>query len=64
MQTGTIKFFNSEKGFGFITPENGKADVFVHITGVTYDNPQKGDKVSFIIKDGKKGKAAGDVKLA
>ena len=49
MKTGTVKFFNSSKGFGFIQPENGD-DVFVHITALQrggLDGLQEGDKVSF-----------------
>jgi len=64
MHSGKIKFFNSDKGFGFITPDKGGEDVFVHITGVGYNNPKKDDAVTYIIKDGKKGPAANDVRLA
>lgn len=49
MKTGTVKFFNSSKGFGFIQPENGD-DVFVHISALQnagLDGLQEGDKVSF-----------------
>lgn len=49
MQTGTVKFFNSTKGFGFIQPESGD-DVFVHISSLQrsgIDGLQEGDKVSF-----------------
>ena len=49
MQTGTVKFFNSTKGFGFIQPESGE-DVFVHISALQrsgIDGLQEGDKVSF-----------------
>lgn len=49
MQTGTVKFFNSTKGFGFIQPESGD-DVFVHISALQrsgIDGLQEGDKVSF-----------------
>lgn len=49
MKTGTVKFFNSSKGFGFIQPESGD-DVFVHITSLQragIDGLQEGDKVSF-----------------
>lgn len=49
IQTGTVKFFNSSKGFGFIQPENGD-DVFVHVSALQrggLENLQEGDKVSF-----------------
>lgn len=50
MQTGTVKFFNSSKGFGFIQPEDGSNDVFVHVSALQnggIDGLQEGDKVSF-----------------
>ena len=46
-QTGTIKFFNQSKGFGFILGPEGGEDIFVHITGVTGNPPQEGDQVSY-----------------
>ena len=60
---GTVKWFNSEKGSGFITPEDGP-DVFVHyseIKGSGYRSLNEGDKVEFEITDGKKGKQASSV---
>ncbi len=60
---GTVKWFNSEKGYGFITPENGP-DLFVHyseIKGSGYRTLNEGDKVEFEITDGKKGKQASSV---
>lgn len=59
MPTGTIKFFNEEKGFGFITPENGGTDVFVHISALERgDSLRQGDKVTFEIgQDRKTGKS-------
>ncbi|PRA51909.1 cold-shock protein [Brucella pituitosa] len=59
MATGTVKFFNNEKGFGFITPENGGPDVFVHISAVTFGGAlQDGQKVSYDIgQDRKTGKS-------
>ncbi|UZJ65748.1 cold-shock protein [Sphingobacterium sp. KU25419] len=53
MNKGTVKFFNETKGFGFITPENGGDDVFVHISGLK-DQVREGDSVSYEIENGKK----------
>lgn len=60
---GTVKFFNESKGFGFITTDSGK-DVFVHISALDGLSINEGDSVTFEIVDGKRGKAASDVKLA
>jgi CspA family cold shock protein len=59
MATGTIKFFNDDKGFGFITPENGGADVFVHVSALQQGaSLREGDKVSFEVgQDRKTGKS-------
>ena len=63
MKTGTVKFFNSSKGFGFIQPESGD-DVFVHISALQragLDGLQEGDKVSFnTAVDERSGKSAVD----
>jgi CspA family cold shock protein len=61
MRTGTVKFFNEEKGFGFIVDDENGAEVFVHISG-TIDEIAKGDSVSFEIAEGNKGPNAVDVK--
>lgn len=61
MQEGIVKFFNVTKGFGFITPDNGGADVFVHVSGLQ-DEIVEGDKVTFEVQDGKKGPNAVNVK--
>ena len=60
METGTVKFFNDTKGFGFIEPESGSQDLFVHVSGLV-DEIAQGDKVSFEIEDGKKGPKAVNV---
>ncbi|NQX82164.1 MAG: cold-shock protein [Flavobacteriaceae bacterium] len=57
MSEGTVKFFNESKGFGFITPEDGSKDIFVHVTGLR-DEIREGDKVEFDIEDGQKGLSA------
>jgi len=62
MSTGTVKFFNNSKGFGFITPEDGSKDVFVHVNGLI-DEINEGDKVSFDVKEGPKGLNAINVKI-
>ena len=63
MATGKVKWFSNQKGYGFITPENG-TDVFVHHTGITgegYKSLQEGQKVSFEIEKGPKGDHATNV---
>jgi CspA family cold shock protein len=65
MATGTVKFFNSEKGFGFISREGG-SDVFVHfsnIVGSGYKSLNEGDKVEFEVAPGKKGEEAQQVRV-
>ena len=61
METGTVKFFNQSKGFGFIKPDNGGKDVFVHQSGLTEDIYEN-DKVEYEIEDGKKGPNATKVR--
>ncbi len=63
MQQGKVKFFNETKGFGFITPEDGTADIFVHATGLI-DKIRENDVVSYEVQDGKKGLNAVDVRIA
>jgi len=54
MSNGTVKFFNNAKGFGFITPDDGGKDVFVHNSGTT-EEIREGDKVSYDVQEGQKG---------
>lgn len=61
MQEGTVKFFNSSKGFGFITPATGGADIFVHVSGLNSDIYEN-DKVAFEVENGKKGLNAVNVR--
>lgn len=58
MQTGTVKFFDATKGFGFITPDDGGKDIFVHITGVAGGELADGDKVEYDMGEGRKGPCA------
>ena len=65
-QTGTVKFFNSTKGFGFITPDNGDKDVFVHISAVEASGLRTlldGQKVSFEVEPDRKGEGPKAVNL-
>lgn len=60
---GTVKWFNAEKGYGFIAPEAGR-DVFVHFTAIEgkgYRTLEEGDKVSFDVVDGERGEQAANV---
>jgi CspA family cold shock protein len=63
MQTGTVKFFNTDKGFGFITPDAGGKDVFVHANDSRGCVLNEGTKVEFEIVQGKKGPQASNVKV-
>lgn len=63
-QRGTVKWFNDQKGYGFITPENGGKDLFVHfssITGEGYKSLAEGQTVEFDVGQGPKGEHATDV---
>ncbi|MBL7685281.1 MAG: cold-shock protein [Deltaproteobacteria bacterium] len=63
MQKGTVKFFNTEKGFGFITPESGGKDVFVHANDLAGATIQEGSQVEFDVVQGKKGPQASGVRV-
>jgi CspA family cold shock protein len=62
MATGTVKFYNGAKGFGFITQDNG-GDLFFHVTEIQGQPPKDGDKVEFEVGQGKKGPCAVQVRV-
>ena len=59
---GTVKYFNEGKGYGFITPRDNSADIFVHVTGLV-DEVQQNDFVKYEVANGKKGINAVNVQL-
>ena len=66
MSTGTVKWFSGEKGYGFITQDDGGPDVFVHfssITGAGYRNLDENQKVEFEVTQGQKGAQASNVRV-
>jgi len=65
MATGTVKWFNDSKGFGFITPDDGGKDLFAHHSSIQMDGYKsltEAQKVSFDVVDGQKGPAAANIK--
>ena len=67
MATGTVKWFNDSKGFGFITSDGGGEDLFAHFSEINmqgFKTLKEGQKVSFEIVDGKKGKQAAKIQAA
>ena len=61
MRTGTVKFFNESKGYGFITDEETGKDIFVHASGIRAEELREGDRVSYVEEEGRKGKVAAQV---
>jgi len=67
MATGTVKWFNDSKGFGFITPEDGGNDLFAHFSAIQeqgFKTLKEGQKVSFDVVQGPKGKQASNIQSA
>ena len=67
MPTGTVKWFNDSKGFGFITPDDGSEDLFAHFSAIQmggFKTLKEGQKVSFEVTQGQKGKQASNIQAA
>ena len=66
MAQGTVKWFNDAKGFGFITPEDGSKDLFVHFSEIQaggFKSLQEGQRVEYVTKEGPKGLQASQIKV-
>ena len=63
MATGIVKFFNYDKGYGFITPDDGSKDLFAHTSGVASGNLNEGSKVKFNVASSDKGPNAIDIEV-
>jgi CspA family cold shock protein len=66
MSTGTVKWFNDAKGFGFITPDDGSKDLFVHFSAIQaagFKTLKENDKVQYEVEQSPKGPRAGNIKL-
>ena len=61
--TGTVKFFNVSKGYGFITNDESQEDIFVHVSSLNDIKIKEGDKVEYVEEEGNKGKQASQISL-
>ena len=64
MATGTVKWFNDAKGFGFVTPDDGSADLFAHFSAINmsgFKSLKEGQRVTYEVTQGPKGKQASDI---
>jgi CspA family cold shock protein len=67
MPTGTVKWFNAEKGFGFIVPDDGSQDLFAHYSAIDasgYRSLEEGQKVTFEVAQGPKGPQAASIRIS